>query len=98
MSALDNIGNLQTFVHVADTRSFVDTGRLLGVSASATGKTITRLEQALGVRLFHRSTRSVTLTAEGERFLLRCRRILDELDTARTELAQQAAARVACCG
>ena len=92
MSALDNIGNLQTFVHVADTRSFVDTGRLLGVSASATGKTITRLEQALGVRLFHRSTRSVTLTAEGERFLLRCRRILDELDAGRTELAQQAAA------
>ncbi|MEG2803051.1 LysR family transcriptional regulator [Stenotrophomonas sp.] len=92
MSALHNLGNLQTFVHVADTRSFVETGRLLGVSASATGKTITRLEQALGVRLFHRSTRSVTLTAEGERFLLRCRRILDELDAGRTELAQQSAA------
>lgn len=89
MSALDNLGNLQTFVQVADTRSFVETGRVLGISASAAGKTVSRLEQALGVRLFHRSTRSVTLTAEGERFLVRCRRILDERDAARDELVQQ---------
>ncbi|MGA6151006.1 LysR family transcriptional regulator [Stenotrophomonas sp. NPDC077461] len=94
MSALDNLGNLQTFVQVADTRSFVETGRLQGITASAAGKSVTRLEQALGVRLFHRSTRSITLTAEGERFLVRCRRILDERDAARTELADQTAAPV----
>jgi DNA-binding transcriptional LysR family regulator len=94
MSALDNLGNLQTFVQVADTRSFVETGRLQGITASAAGKSVTRLEQALGVRLFHRSTRSITLTAEGERFLVRCRRILDERDAARTELAEQTAAPV----
>ena len=40
------------------------------------------------MRLFHRSTRSITLTAEGQLFLARCRRILDERDAARTELAQ----------
>ncbi len=91
MSALDNLGNLRTFVQVADTRSFVETGRVLGISASAAGKTISRLEAALGVRLFHRSTRSVTLTAEGERFVLRCRRILDERDAARDELVEQTA-------
>lgn len=91
MSALDNLGNLRTFVQVADTRSFVETGRVLGISASAAGKTISRLEAALGVRLFHRSTRSVTLTAEGERFALRCRRILDERDAARDELVEQTA-------
>lgn len=94
MSALDNLGNLQTFVQVADTRSFVETGRLQGITASAAGKSVTRLEQALGVRLFHRSTRSITLTAEGERFLVRCRRILDERDAARTELADQTAAPI----
>ncbi|HFL1974886.1 TPA: LysR family transcriptional regulator [Stenotrophomonas maltophilia] len=88
MSVLDNLANLQTFVHAADTRSFVETGRLQGISASAAGKCVARLEQALGVRLFHRSTRSITLTAEGQLFLARCRRILDERDAARTELAQ----------
>ncbi|WP_255478196.1 LysR family transcriptional regulator, partial [Serratia sp. ME43] len=40
---------------------------------------IARLENRLGVRLFHRSTRSMTLTAEGRRFLLRCQRILEEM-------------------
>ena len=88
MSVLDNLANLQTFVHAADTRSFVETGRLQGISASAAGKCVARLEHALGVRLFHRSTRSITLTAEGQLFLARCRRILDERDAARTELAQ----------
>ncbi|KAG1450606.1 hypothetical protein G6F57_016362 [Rhizopus arrhizus] len=88
MTVLDNLANLQTFVHAADTRSFVETGRLQGISASAAGKCVARLEHALGVRLFHRSTRSITLTAEGQLFLARCRRILDERDAARTELAQ----------
>ncbi|MFH7467934.1 LysR family transcriptional regulator, partial [Pseudomonas syringae pv. tagetis] len=55
---MDNLANLQTFVHAADTRSFVETGRLQGISASAAGKCVARLEHALGVRLFHRSTRS----------------------------------------
>ena len=79
MKSLDSLGVLQTFVQVADTLSFVETGRLQGVSASAVGKAIARLEQQLGVRLFHRSTRSVALTAEGQLFLARCRRALDEL-------------------
>ncbi|WP_430392222.1 LysR family transcriptional regulator [Dyella sp. 20L07] len=86
---MDNLSGLQTFVQVADTRSFVDAGRLQGVSASAIGKSISRLEQSLGVRLFHRSTRSVTLTAEGQLFLVRCRRILTEMDLAQTELSSQ---------
>ena len=79
---------LNVFVHVADTRSFVGAGRAVGVSASGIGKSITRLEQSLGIRLFHRSTRSVTLTAEGQMFLKRARRILNELDAAWAELSQ----------
>ncbi|MEV8520985.1 LysR family transcriptional regulator [Dyella marensis] len=86
MKSLDSLGVLQTFVQVADTLSFVETGRLQGVSASAVGKAIARLEQQLGVRLFHRSTRSVALTAEGQLFLARCRRALDELELAEAEL------------
>jgi DNA-binding transcriptional LysR family regulator len=79
---------INVFVHVADARSFVAAGRLLGISASGIGKSITRLEQNLGVRMFHRSTRSVTLTAEGSTFLEHARRIRDEFDAAEAELTQ----------
>ncbi len=75
------------FVQVAETRSFTQAGRQLGVSSSAVGKAIARMEQRLQVRLFHRSTRSVTLTAEGALFLERCRRILSEVDAAESELS-----------
>ncbi|QKZ05032.1 MULTISPECIES: LysR family transcriptional regulator [Pseudomonas] len=89
---MDRLGNFAVFVQVAETRSFVATGRLLGISASAVGKSISRLEQSLGARLFHRSTRSVALTVEGAMFLERCRRILAEFDSAEQELAQASAA------
>jgi DNA-binding transcriptional LysR family regulator len=75
------------FVQVADTRSFTEAGRQLGVSSSAVGKAIARMEERLRVRLFHRSTRSITLTAEGTLFLERCRRILSEVDAAESELS-----------
>ncbi|UPG91711.1 LysR family transcriptional regulator [Luteibacter aegosomaticola] len=86
---MDSFGSLHTFVRVAETRSFVDAGRALGVSAAAVGKSIARLEASMGVRLFHRSTRSITLTAEGHLFLARCRRILEEAEAARTELSER---------
>lgn len=79
---------IHVFVQVAETRSFVASGRLLGVSASAVGKRISALEEQLGVRLFNRSTRSVALTAEGTLFLRRGRRILSEVEAARAELSQ----------
>lgn len=89
---MDSLSGFVVFVQVAETRSFVAAGRLLGVSASAVGKSVARLEEKLGVRLFHRSTRSVTLTAEGALFLERSRRILAEIEAAQMELSQAAAA------
>lgn len=83
---MDKLNGITVFVQVAETRSFVATGRLLGVSASAIGKSIARMEQKLGTRLFHRNTRSINLTAEGAMFLERCRRILNELEAAEQEL------------
>ncbi|WP_294902649.1 LysR family transcriptional regulator [Tatumella sp. UBA2305] len=74
------------FVQAAEWRSFSEAGRVLGVSASAVGKSIARLEEKLGVSLFNRSTRSITLTNEGALFLERCRRILSELEAAESEL------------
>lgn len=85
---MESLSSLNVFVHVAETRSFVAAGRLLGVSASAVGKTIARMETKLNIRLFHRSTRSVTLTAEGALFLERSRRIVAELEAAESELLQ----------
>jgi DNA-binding transcriptional LysR family regulator len=85
---MDSIGSLKAFVHAADTRSFTAAGGRLGLSSSAVGKAIGRLEAELGVRLFHRSTRSVTLTPEGSSLLERCKRILGEIEAAELELAQ----------
>ncbi|WP_225181943.1 LysR family transcriptional regulator [Pectobacterium aroidearum] len=85
---MDSLNGFMVFVQVAETRSFVAAGRLLGVSASAVGKSVARLEEKLGVRLFHRSTRSITLTAEGSLLLARSRRILAEIEAAELELSQ----------
>jgi len=88
---VDSVNGFVVFVQVAETRSFVAAGRLLGISASAVGKSVVRLETKLGVRLFHRSTRSVALTAEGQMFLERSRRILAEIEAAEQELSQATA-------
>ncbi|QND50958.1 LysR family transcriptional regulator [Phyllobacterium sp. 628] len=85
---MDNLNGLFAFVRAAETLSFAAAGRSFGVSASAVGKTIARLEQRLDVRLFQRSTRRISLTAEGELFYERCRRIIDDLDDAESMLSQ----------
>jgi DNA-binding transcriptional LysR family regulator len=85
--ALDRMSGMAIFTRVAETLSFAEAGRQLGISASAIGKAVARLEARLGLRLFHRSTRSVRLTPEGELFLARCQRILSEIVEAESELA-----------
>lgn len=85
---MEPLNGLGFFVLAAETRSFSEAGRKLGVSSSAVGKSVSRLEDRLGVRLFHRSTRTITLTAEGDMFLERCRRILSEVEAAELELSE----------
>ena len=85
--ALDHMSGMVIFVRAAELLSFSETGRQLGISNSAVGKAIARLEGRLGLRLFHRSTRSIRLTPEGEMFLTRCQRILTEITEAESELA-----------
>ena len=89
---MDNLAGFTAFVQAAETRSFVAAGRVLGISASAVGKSIARLEERLGVSLFHRSTRSIALTSEGTVFLERCRRILGEIEAAELELSNSKSA------
>lgn len=77
---------MQTFVAVVDTGSFVRAAERLGQSKASTSRHITELEEHLGVRLLHRTTRRLSLTDEGRRYLATCREILESLDAAETEL------------
>lgn len=83
---MEHLGSLHVFVRAGEARSFTAAGQQLGISASAVSKAIVRLEVRLGVRLFHRSTRTIRLTPEGALFLERCRRILCEVEAAEAEL------------
>jgi DNA-binding transcriptional LysR family regulator len=85
---LDSLAALNIFVRAAEAGSFTDAGRELGLSSSAVGKGVARLEQRLGVRLFYRNTRCIKLTQEGNSFLESCRRIFSELRSIEQELAQ----------
>jgi len=79
---MQQFSGIETFVKVADTLNFSEAGKRLGLSSSAVGKSVSRLEERLGARLFHRNTRSVRLTAKGEEYLEYCRRALATLDEA----------------
>ena len=70
------------FVHVADLRGFAAAARRLGVSPSSVTRLVASLEDRLGTRLLQRTTRSVTLTDAGARYLERARRILADLEEA----------------
>jgi DNA-binding transcriptional LysR family regulator len=85
---MDSLCALNAFVRAAEVRSFTIAGRQLRVSSSAIGKAIARLEERHGVRLFHRNTRSLSLTQEGQLFLESCRRIMSEIEIVEKEFAQ----------
>ncbi|MDL2406982.1 LysR substrate-binding domain-containing protein [Rhizobium calliandrae] len=81
---MDNrTGEMEVFVSAAELQSFSAAGRRLRLSPSAVSKLVTRIEDRLGTRLLVRSTRSMTLTPEGEVYLARARQIL--ADIAETE-------------
>jgi DNA-binding transcriptional LysR family regulator len=63
----DDLAGMTAFLTVADKRSFTTAGAALGVTGSAVSQTLRQLEERLGVRLLHRTTRSVGLTEAGER-------------------------------
>ncbi|GAY24091.1 MULTISPECIES: LysR family transcriptional regulator [Sphingobium] len=76
---MDRFDALSAFVAVADQRGFAAAARKLGMSPPAVTRAVAALERHLGVTLFHRSTRAVSLTDEGAAFLDRARRIMSEL-------------------
>lgn len=82
-----DLPSLRLVVQIADEGSLVGAGRAFGISASAVGKTLARLEARLGMRLFHRNTRSLTPTEEGSMVLMHARHIVAEAEALREGLS-----------
>jgi DNA-binding transcriptional LysR family regulator len=89
---LESLSGLVAFVAAVEAEGFAAAGRKLGVSASAVGKAVGRLEARLGVKLLQRTTRSIALTAEGELLYTRSARILDDMREAEDAINQTRAA------
>lgn len=81
---------MSTFVAVAEAGSFVAAADLIGVSKAAVSRHVAELEERLGVRLMHRTTRKLSLTDDGQRFLARCKDLLAAIDEAESELSATA--------
>jgi DNA-binding transcriptional LysR family regulator len=89
MADIERMQGLSAFVRVVEAGSFTGGARLLGTTPSAISKSIARLEQRLGVRLFHRSTRSFTLTAEGQDYFDRVAPLMRALEEASDTLRSE---------
>ena len=85
---LESMSGLVAFVASVETGGFAAAGRRLGVSASAVGKAVARLEARLGVRLLQRTTRSIALTGEGNLLLERATRIIEDIQEAENAIAE----------
>lgn len=81
-SPLQSLTELKQFYQVATTGSFSGAAKVLNQSTAAVSAGIKRLENDLEVRLFERSTRTVSLTDEGKQFFFHCKNIFTELDLA----------------
>lgn len=81
---MDRLDAMRAFLAVADRASFSDAARSLRISAAAVSRAVAQLEFDLGLTLFHRTTRSVRLTERGSLYAERCRRILLEVEEARS--------------
>jgi DNA-binding transcriptional LysR family regulator len=82
----DRLSGVLAFVQAADAGSFALAAQRMSLSRSAVGKSIARLEQRLGTRLFHRTTRNQTLTDDGQAFYERCVRALSEIEAGEAAL------------
>ena len=89
MEISQRVRAILSFVEAVDGGSFAAASRALGISAAAVSKNVAGLEQALGVRLMNRTTRTLSLTDEGTLFLKQARIALEALDAAVDVLAEQ---------
>ena len=86
---LDRITGMRVFVRAASAGSLSAAARHLGMSPAMATKHVDALESRLGVKLFHRSTRRLSLTPAGSSYLDACQRILPEIEEAEASVASQ---------
>ena len=84
---LDRLTSLEVFAKAAATGSFSAAGRAMGISQTMVTKHIAALEARLGVKLFHRSTRRLSITEAGRHYLEASERILTDMDAAEAAIA-----------
>lgn len=87
MQEPDPLAGITVFVTAAHSDHFTQAADRLGLTKSAVGKSIARLEQRLGVKLFHRTTRLTRLTADGEAYLAACTSAMEEITAAQAALS-----------
>lgn len=90
VNSVESITAIRAFVAAAEAGGFKQGGTSLGLTSSAVSKAIARLEDQLSVPLFHRTTRTLSLTEPGALLLVRAKRILFELEEAEAELQSSA--------
>ena len=83
---MDRFEEMRVFAAVVDAGSFVGASDALEMSKAAVSRQVAGLESRLGVRLLHRTTRKLSLTAEGEVFHTRCKELLASVDEAEAEI------------
>lgn len=83
---MDKLKSLMIFMRSAQCCSFSEAARQLGMSPSAVSKSVLRLEHELGVRVLQRTSRSLSLTEDGNRYYDRCQQILNDLEEAELEI------------
>ena len=83
---MDRLGAMEIFVRLAELGSFTAVADEANTSKSKVSKELSKLEDHIGVRLFHRSTRHIRLTSLGEAYLKRCQRILKEVEEAQSDI------------
>ena len=81
-SGVDRLESMRVFVAVAEAQGFAPAARRLAMSPPAVTRAVAALEERIGTRLLHRTTRIVRLTEAGGRFLADCKRILGEIEEA----------------
>ncbi|TPM24801.1 LysR family transcriptional regulator [Mesorhizobium sp. B2-3-5] len=86
---MDKFAALSAFVAVVDHGGFAPAARRMGLAPSSLTRQINALEEALGTLLMNRSTRSVTLTDAGARYLEDARRILDDMENADRAISEK---------
>ena len=87
VATMETFSSIECFVRSAEVGSFAEAARRLSLTPAAVGKSVAKLEARLGVRLFQRSTRSLTLTEAGQLFLSEVSASLTTIQNAVANLA-----------